>query len=862
MVARIEWTVRWTAAFMALVCLSAHANPSFSDSGGKPATAYLPAGVEFDPSIPTPESVLGTDVGTWHVRHDQLVNYMQVLANASDRVSLEVTGYTHEHRPLLLLTITAPENKAQLPQWREAHLKQVNEGVPAAKDAPLFLYMGYSIHGNEASGANAALVVAYYLAAAQDERVKNLLNGNVVLLDPSLNPDGLSRFAQWANMHKSKNLVADPQNREHREDWPSGRSNHYWFDLNRDWLLLTHPESQARIRQFQKWRPHILTDHHEMGPDNSYFFQPGVPSRKNPNTPDGNVRITEALGAFHAQAFDDAGQLYFSEEAFDDFYYGKGSSYPDALGSIGILFEQASSRGHVQDTINGKLTFAQTIQNQVTTSLSTIDGALANKPAILDYQKSFYDETKAAIRDDDDFGAIVALPQDHGRVNALLSILEQHQIQYGFTQKETKVDDKTFARGSLVVSYNQSKYRLIKSLFSSRQDFPENTFYDVSNWNIALAFDLPYALLDKRKGRGLELTKALPVDNDSVLSKGAYAYAFEWNDYFAPALLQQLLTAGVQVKSSLSSFTATLTNSEQHTFSAGAIVVPMALTQPDDTYAQILGAAKLSGVKVYAMKSGLTVKGADLGSRTMKVVRPPHILLVGGKGTVSYEAGEVWHYLDTRVGVAPTIVEMSRLGNVDLNNYSHIILVGGSYHDLISKESQRIDRWLRAGGVLIGQKSALKYLTAEGWLDAEVVNAEKIDSVFPTEGLKYKDKSALAASKIIAGAVYQAHIDPSHPLFFGYHHNTLPLFKTSNMIVRAEHNPFYQPGFYTDSPLMAGYSAPVLQDMIADSAAVLVQSRGKGVVIGFVDDTLFRGYWYGTGKLMGNAIYQSAHLVR
>ncbi|MBU2978363.1 M14 family zinc carboxypeptidase [Alteromonas sp. C1M14] len=862
MVARIEWTVRWAAALMALVCVSAQANPSFSDKGGKAVTAYLPTGVSYDPSIPTPESVLGSEVGTWHVRHDQLVNYMHVLANASDRVSLEVTGYTHEHRPLLLLTITAPNNRDALPQWRENHLKQVNEGVPAAKDDPLFLYMGYSIHGNEPSGANAALVVAYYLAAAQDEQVSELLSRNVVLLDPVLNPDGLSRFAQWANMHKSKNLVADSENREHREGWPSGRANHYWFDLNRDWLLLTHPESQARIRQFQKWRPNILTDHHEMGPDNTYFFQPGVPSRKNPNTPDGNVRLTEALGAFHAKAFDKAGQLYFSEEAFDDFYYGKGSSYPDALGSIGILFEQASSRGHVQNTVNGELTFAQTIQNQVTTSLSTIAGAMANKPALLNYQKTFYDETQAAIADDDDFGAITALPQDHGRVNALLSLLDQHHIDYGFTQDDTKVGDKSFPAGSLVVSYDQPKYRLVKSLFSSRQDFAENTFYDVSNWNIALAFNLDYALLDKRKGKRLDLVSQQQQDNAPGLATDAYAYGFEWNDYFAPAMLQHLLAAGVQVKSALSAFTATLSNDQQQQFSAGSIVIPMALTQPDETYAIIQAAAKLSGVKVYAMKSGLTAQGADLGSRTMKPVRAPHILLVGGNGTSSYEAGEVWHYLDTRVGVAPTIVEKNRLSSVNLGDYTHIIFVSGSYRDLVGQEAQQIDSWIDNGGVLIGQKSALKFFAAEGWLDAEIVSSEKINSVFPTDGLKYKDKSALAASKIIAGAVYEAEIDPSHPLFFGYQNTTLPMFKTNNMIVRAEHSPFYQPGYYSDSPLIAGFSAPVLQDMIADSAAVLVRPKGKGVVIGFVDNTLFRGYWYGTGKLMGNAIYQSTHLVR
>lgn len=847
---------------MMLICGSALAAPVFKDSGGKPASAYLPKGVTFDPTVPTPASFLGAEVGTWHVRHHQLVAYMYALAAASDRVTVEVTGHTHENRPLLLLTITDPKNRNKLTNWRQAHLDTVNQGAKTANNAPLFFYLGYSIHGNEPSGSNAALIMAYYLAAGEDDTIAELLNENVVLFDPSLNPDGLSRFAHWANMHKGKNLVSDPLTREHIEVWPRGRTNHYWFDLNRDWLLLTHPESQARIKNFQKWRPHILTDHHEMGSDSTYFFQPGVPSRKNPNTPDGNVRLTEALAGFHAKAFDDAGQLYFSEEAFDDFYYGKGSSYPDSLGSIGILFEQASSRGHVQDTINGELAFAQTIQNQVTTTLSTIKGALANKPAILTYQNTFYDETSKAIKDDEDFAGVIALPNDKGRIEALTAIFEQHGIEYKFTNKELTKDEQVFPTGSIVVPFDQPKYRLVKSLFSTRQSFAENTFYDVSNWNIALAFNLDYAVLSKRDGRGIKFGEAMLSKGQPAVDEIAYAYAFEWNDYFAPAMLQQLLEAGVAARSTEAPFSATLTDGREVDFGAGSIVIPTPLSQPIRLVEHIREASRLTGVEVYSLASGLTPKGADLGSRTMSVISQPEVLVVGGEGTSSSEAGEIWHYLDTRVGFSPSIIEKARLDKVNFADYSHIIFVSGSYGDIADDVMDRLTDWVRQGGVLIGQKTALRFFVSRNLLDADVVGRETIDRAFPTESMGYKDKAALAASKIIAGAVYNTNIDTSHPLFFGYTGDTLPVFKTSNMIIRAEKNPFTQPAFYTEKPLMAGFSASQLQDMIADSSAVLVQQKGKGVVIGFVDNTLFRGYWYGTGKLMGNAIYQSTHLVR
>jgi hypothetical protein len=213
--------------------------------------------------------------------------------------------------------------------------------------------------------------------------VDSLLNETVILLDPSFNPDGLNRFASWVNTHKSQTLVTDPVSRELNEAWPGGRTNHYWFDLNRDWLYVQHPESQGRIAKFHEWKPNILTDHHEMGSNSTFFFQPGVPSRINPLTPQKNRELTAKIGTFHARYLDKIGSLYFTEEDYDDFYYGKGSTFPDVNGAVGILFEQASSRGHAQETINGVLSFPFTIRNQVTTSFSTLAAARALRTELL-----------------------------------------------------------------------------------------------------------------------------------------------------------------------------------------------------------------------------------------------------------------------------------------------------------------------------------------------------------------------------------------------------------------------------------------------------------------------------------------------
>ena len=359
---------------------------------------YLPKNVTYNQDIPTPQSVLGFEVGEWHVTHDKLVEYMKLLSTVSNRITIEDRGKTFEGRPILLLTVTSPENHKNVDAIRTQHLKLIDykQSNQLNTDAmPLVVYQGFSIHGNEPSGSNSSLILAYYLAAAEGDEIEELLKNTIILLDPSFNPDGLQRFAYWANTNKSDFLNMDPNDREFHEVWPGGRTNHYWFDMNRDWLPVQLPESRARIETYNNWMPNILTDHHEMGTNSTFFFQPGVQSRVHPLTPKLNQELTKEIGNYHAKALDNIGSLYFTEERYDDYYYGKGSTFPDINGGIGILFEQASSRGHAQETDNGLLTFPFTIRNQFTTALSTLKAAQEMRGKLLKYQKDFYDKMTA-----------------------------------------------------------------------------------------------------------------------------------------------------------------------------------------------------------------------------------------------------------------------------------------------------------------------------------------------------------------------------------------------------------------------------------------------------------------------------------
>jgi hypothetical protein len=516
---------------------------------------YLPDSVSYDPSIPKPRDIIYHEVGEWHVTHDRLVNYMRAIAVAApSRVKLEVMGLTYENRPQVLLIITSPKNQARLEEIRQQHVQLTDpnkSGSLNIDDMPIVVYIGHSIHGNESSGANASLLTAYYLAAAQGKQIDDLLEHVVILFDPSFNPDGLQRFSTWANQNKSKNLVSDPNSREFNETWPGGRFNHYWFDLNRDWLPAVHVESQNRLTWFHNWKPNILTDHHEQGSNATFFFQPGVASRVNPLTPDKNQELTGKLAKFHAKYLDRIGSLYFTKENYDDFYYGKGSTYPDVQGCIGILFEQASSRGHLQETSNGLLSFPFTIRNQFVTALSTLEGARSLRKEFLSFQRDFFKTAVAEAAASPVKGYVYGDKYDHARTNIFTEMLLRNQVQVYALNKKVNIDGQDFeGSSSFVVPTEQPQYKLIKAIFDRTLTYKDSLFYDITAWTMPLAFGLPSAEVGAAQfggAQGSRITE-FPKLASPPFAQSNYAYIFEWDEYFAPRALNELLEAGVMTK--------------------------------------------------------------------------------------------------------------------------------------------------------------------------------------------------------------------------------------------------------------------------------------------------------------------------
>jgi Zinc carboxypeptidase len=820
---------------------------------------YLPDSVTYNPAIPKPKDVIYHEVGEWHVTHDRLVNYMKAIAAAAPgRVKLETMGFTYENRPQVLLVITSPKNHQRLEEIRQQHLLLSDPTKSASvniDNMPIVVWIGHSIHGNEPSGANAALVSAYYLAAAQGKQIDELLENVVILFDPSFNPDGLQRFSTWANQHKSKNLVSDPNSREFNEVWPGGRFNHYWFDLNRDWLPAVHIESQNRLAWYHKWKPNILTDHHEQGSNATFFFQPGVASRVNPLTPDKNQELTAKLGKFHAQYLDRIGSLYFTKENYDDFYYGKGSTYPDINGAIGILFEQASSRGHLQQTTNGLLSFPFTIRNQFVTTLSTLEGAKVLRKEFLEYQRDFYKKAMAPSLSPV-AGYVFGDKNDDTKTSLFVQMLLRHQIEVRELADGWKDSDPMaigFDKGkAFTVSLNQPQSILIKAIFENIPVYKDSIFYDITAWNLPLAYGLPFKSYTNQAGVSLGKKVDYVSENTGIFQgvKSNYGYLIEWDDYNSPLALYQLLNAGINVKVATSSFEIYVAGNKK--FDYGTLLVPVSMQNKsaDEIYNKLSDLTARYGIKVYDLGTGNSVTGIDLGSSKFIPITKPSIAMIVGQGVNATDAGEVWYLLDQRMNIPSTHLEPSVFNRVELNKYNTLIMVGGTYPDL---NKDKLKTWVQSGGTLILTEEAVSWAAQNGITDVKFKKtASPVDS---TARLSYTEREQIDGAQQIQGAIFGADVDLAHPLAYGYNQKTVSLFKANKVFMEKSKNPYATPFYYGSKPLQSGWVSKENGDAIKNSAAVIVNTVGNGRVINIADNPNFRAFWLGGTKLFMNAVF-------
>ena len=803
----------------------------------------------FNESIPTPESVIGHQVGKWHVTHDKLIQYMQVLAKSSDRITIENRGYTYEDRPLVLLTITSKENHQNIDKIKKEH-KEISDGnkMDDYKDLPVIIYQGFSIHGNEASGSNASLLLAYYLAASKSDFVNDLLENSVVLLDPSFNPDGLQRFAYWANTNRNMNLNPDPNDREYNEVWPGGRTNHYWFDMNRDWLPVQLPESRARIKSYNEWLPNILTDHHEMGTNATFFFQPGIPSRTHPLTPMLNQELTKRIADFHVKEFNAIGSLYYSEESFDDFYYGKGSTFPDINGGVGILFEQASSRGHIQESANGILTFPFTIKNQFTAAISTLKAGLSLREDLIEYQFNFYKDSREESSKLKNKGIIFGDSKDRNKTMYLAEILDRHEIEFYHINKDLKHKGKLYKKNNaFIIPRNQKKSKLINAMFESRTKFKDSLFYDVSAWTFPLAFNLDYDMnIDMNNAGEVGDYKILNQKIGGVTKKTNYAYLMEWHEYNTPNVLDDILSNNMIAKVALKKFKI-----EGKTFDYGTILIPVFNKEIENTYKFLDKIAKDNDITIHGVDTGMS-EGIDLGSNNFRRINKKKIALLVGDGISAYDAGEIWHLFDTRYNINVTKLDVRNLSSADISKYTTIIMPNSK--GLNIKNSSKIKKWIEDGGTLVAYKNSIKWIERN-----ELVKYNFKETDRTAENINFEEKRNYFGAQAIGGAIFNAKIDRTHPINFGFKNSSISLFRNSTIFIEADKDSYNNPIIYSDSPLLSGYISKENLDNLKSTVPLKIDKVNKGRIISITDNTNFRAFWYGTNKLLVNAIYFSDH---
>lgn len=840
----------------------------------EPLGYFMPEGVALDPAIPVPQSVIGHELGEKPVRHDRMVRYLRAVAAASDRISIETIGYSHEGRPIEFLVVTSPQNHADLEAIRDRHvaLTDPSSGQEPGADMPVVTWLNYGVHGAEASGMDAVVPTAYFLAAAQGDAIEETLSDSVVLLTAVFNPDGHSRRINHVYTFLSEVPNRDPAHAAH-DLWLTARTNHYWFDLNRQWLLLTQPESKAWIEKWHHWKPNLSVDYHEMGSNATYYFHPGVPSRRNPLIPARAREILSKVAGYHAGFLDAEARLYYTEESFDNYYIGKGSTYPGINGSVGILFEAGAARGGEIETINGVRTYADNIRTHFRTSLTSIDGAAGEKADLLAHQRRFFKEALELANASATKAYVFASP-DKARLNHFLELLAHHRVEAYALGRMVEADGRRFAAGeAYIVPMAQAQYRMIRGLFDRVRAFKEEVFYDVSGWTMPLAYDLDYAALEA----GSYASALLGGPAEAAFppapapEEADYGYVFDWIDYYAPRALYRLLGEEVIARIATEPFTVRTEGGEQ-AFGRGAVFVPLARQEADAAriHAIVSDIAEEDGIPVHAVISGRTpTPGVDLGGRTsFTTVEAPSVLLLFGDGIISYDAGEVWHLLDHRMHMPVTLREASKLEELDWSRYTHLVLPGGRGARLDEAATERVAQWVREEG---GTVIALRQGAA--WAEAHLLGAdeEKKDDARDDaeedeeapERADYADFQIREAKDVIGGAIFAGDLDITHPLGFGYADRRIASHRNTEIVLKTPDNPYATVVRYPEeTPILSGYASDKRLEEIAGSPMLVAERLGRGSVILFADNPLFRGTFYGTNKLFMNSIFFSTSFAR
>ncbi len=857
-------------------------------------TFTLIAQPAYDGNIPTPKQIIGYEPGEKFTPHWKIEKYIYTLKDAApNRVRVFTYGETYEGRMLYLAVFSSADNLDHLDAIKNNIQKLSDPGMTSEaeanriiKSSPAVAWFSYGVHGNEASSTEAALNVMYELASRTDSEARSMLEKIVVVIDPLLNPDGHERYVNFQITRAGKTPVDDRAAAEHSEDWPGGRSNHYFFDLNRDWAWLTQKETQARIKIYQEWKPQVHADFHEMGYNSSYFFFPSF-KPVNKHIPKNTIEWGELYGKGNAEAFDAKGWSYWSGEIFDLFYPGFGDSWPSLNGAIGMTYEQGGQVGvRVKRSDETILTLKDRLDHHVATSLATLKTTAGNREKRL---KDFHQFFKDAIdegRNGQLKAYIIDPTKDPAKAAKMALLLQQQGIELTRAQKEFSLDGiktyfqkagikKKFPKESYIISLEQPAHRLIMSLMEEDPAISDTFFYDISTWALPVAYGVETYWTNKPIPVPTEKIETITPPVGYINSENAtYAYVFRWNSNNAIKALVQLLQHDYKAHVALRQFTS---NGEK--FERGSIIIPI-LANPKYIHEQMQKIAKQYHITIYSAKSGYTEKGINLGSDRAVRLKKPKIIVATNSPVSSESFGAIWSMFDNDYGVDFVPMKLDRLRSIDLHDYTAIVFPddwGNGYgykSQLDSNAVQKIKTWIAGGGTFIGIEGGAAFASASvGKISSLKIKEKKKkdekkddkkddkkdvkkDEILSDEELEKRmtveERERKQRLEYIPGTMMRVKLDNSHPLGFGYD-SIITVLKTTNTIFELSEKG-YNAGIYTKSPRLSGYISKENEKMLEETPFLVHEQLGSGNIVLFTDDPNFRLFWENLNKVFLNSV--------
>jgi hypothetical protein len=835
-------------------------------------------GIKADKAIPTSKQILGHNWGRDISNHSEITRYLQALVKAAPgRCKLVKYGSSYEKRDLYYLVISSPENiknlaaikknNKALAQPRKVLYGQSQEMI---KKAPAIVWLAYSVHGNEISSSDAALLTAYHLVAARDKKTKDLLGNTVVIIDPLQNPDGRDRFVNVFRETRGQFQESNPDATEHVERWPGGRSNHYYFDMNRDWFRHSQKETQAKVKAFLDWYPQIYVDAHEMGRNSSYFFVPPTDPINPyilPSQRDWFMRIGKHQGA----RFDQFGFDYTTREVFDAFYPGYGSEWPTLQGGIGVLWEQASARGLVIDRDDEtKLYYHDGVRNHYISGLATIEIASKHRKKLL---SDFYDARWRGIQlglEGEVKHFFLLESERPGRAAKLAGLLHNNGLEVRRLSKPVKIqcreseaDDKslvTIPPGAYHILVAQPGGRLIRTLLDAhvpmdkgfikrqkelkKKELP-GEIYDVTAWSLPLAFDVPCL----SSGQAVAIKSQLWTGQQrrgkiTGVKRARIAYLLPGNDDGALVALSDWLKKGLRVHVAEKPLTL-----NGQAFPRGTLIVKVR-GNPKELSRIMEGSARRFHVDIHGTNSSFVSSGAHFGGPSVHWVKPPKILLVTDHPSAS-SSGHTWYLFDQVLSYPTTRVAGRSFGAIDLAKYNVLIIPDGRFkgaRGFGKAAAARIKAWVRKGGTLILLKNAARWA-----MDKEIGLLSAKRALHPNRSGKGPGKNPDS----VAGSFFRSTVNQDHWLTYSFQKKLTVFFSGSllfdsmipdqgrNLVTFAPSSLLLASGFCWDETLKlaAGKSFMVTQDL------------GRGHVVAFADDPNYRAMYPPLQRLFMNATF-------